>query len=248
MTPPDPRLPGRLRWSPVYGEGVILSEDVLLLLLNDSTGKAAVDTTRLDLALAGGVLLDLATLGRVDVTGPDEQVKKGRLVVRDARPAEDGVLDEALRRIAAMGPKKPESVLPKLSKGLRQALLERLTGRGILRAQEGRVLGIFPTHSWPAIDSDHERQVRASLHDVLVVGRTPAAREAALVSLLQAIDQVPTVLGDVGIPARELRRRAREVSEGGFADDAIRKAVQAVNAAMTAAIVSAATVAAISGS
>jgi len=62
---------------------------------------------------------------------------------------------------------------------------------------------------------------------------------AALVSLLQAIDQVPKVLGDVGMPARDLRRRAKEISEGGFADIAVRKAAEAVNAAMTAAVMSA---------
>jgi hypothetical protein len=145
---------------------------------------------------------------------------------------------EGLRRIGER-PKKPEGVLPVLAKGLRVRLLERLVQRGIVRSEEGRVLGIFPTHSWPAIDSDHERQVRAGLHDVLVVGRTPAPREAALVSLLQAIDQVPKVLGSVDVSARNLRRRAKEISEGGFADVAVRKAVQAVNAAMTAAVMSA---------
>jgi hypothetical protein len=217
---------------------MILAEDVLLLLLNDVSGKAVVDKTRLDLALAGAVLLDLATLGRVDVAVAGEQVKPGRLVVRDGSPTDDDVLDEGLRRIGER-PKKPEGVLPVLAKGLRARLLERLVQRGIVRSDEGRVLGIFPTHSWPAVDSDHERQVRAGLHDVLVVGRTPAPREAALVSLLQAIDQVPKVLGNVDVSARDLRRRAKEISEGGFADVAVRKAVQAVNAAMTAAVMSA---------
>ena len=220
-----------------YSDLVILAEDVLLLLTDDVSGKHVVDTARLDLALAGSVLLDLTTLGRVDVSGPGEQVKAGRLVVRDAQPTGDLVLDEALRRIGAMGPKKPENVLPALAKGLRQALLGSLAGRGILRAQEGRVLGIFPTRSWPAVDSGHERQVRTGLRDVLVAGRTPAPREAALVSLLQAIDQVPKVLGEVGVPARELRRRAKDISNGGFADVAVRGAVQAVSAATTAAIV-----------
>jgi hypothetical protein len=218
---------------------VILAEDVLLLLIDDASGKAVVDKTRLDLALAGGVLLDLANLGRVDVTGPGDQVKAGRLVVREAGPTDDDVLDEALRRVGEMGPKKPESVLPKLAKGLREDLLGRLIGRGILRAHEGRVLGIFPSHAWPAVDSSHEREVRAGLRDVLVAGRSPAPREAALVSLLQAIDQVPKVLGDVGVPARELRRRAKDVAEGGFADEAIRRAVEAINAATMAAIVTA---------
>jgi hypothetical protein len=220
---------------------VILAEDVLLLLTDDASGKAVVDKTHLDLALAGGVLLDLATLGRVAVTGPGEQVKEGRLVVRDAGPTDDDVLDEALVRVGVLGPMKPYRALPKLAKGLREELLARMVGRGILREQEGRVLGIFPSHTWPALDSSHEREVRAGLNDVLVVGRAPAPREAALISLLQAIGQVPKVLGDVGIPARELRRRAKEVASGGFVDEAVRRAVEEINAGMAAAITAATT-------
>ena len=218
---------------------MILAEDVLLLLTDDASGKAVVDKTHLDLAVAGGVLLDLATLGRVAVTGEGEQVKAGRLVVRDVAPTDDDVLDEALARVGALGPMKPYRALPKLAKGLREELLARMVARGILREQEGRVLGIFPSHTWPALDPSHERQVRAGLNDVLVVGRAPAPREAALISLLQAIGQVPKVLGDVGVPARELRRRAKEVADGGFVDEAVRRAVAEISAATSAAIVAA---------
>ena len=220
---------------------MILAEDVLLLLTDDASGKAVVDKTHLDLAVAGGVLLDLATLGRVAVTGEGEQVKAGRLVVRDVAPTDDDVLDEALARVGALGPMKPYRALPKLAKGLREKLLARMVARGILREQEGRVLGIFPSHTWPALDPSHERQVRAGLNDVLVVGRAPAPREAALISLLQAIGQVPKVLGDVGVPARELRRRAKDVASGGFVDEAIRRAVEEINAGMAAAITAATT-------
>jgi hypothetical protein len=219
-----------------YGDFVILAEDVLLLLIDDASGKAVVDKTHLDLALAGGLLLDLATLGRVDVTGAGEPVKAGRLVVREDSPTDDEVLDEGLRRVGSLRPMKPYRVLPKLAKGLREELLGRMVGRGILRPQEGRILGIFPSHTWPALDSSHEREVRAGLHDVLVVGRGPSPREAALISLLQAIGQVPKVLGDVGVPARELRRRAKEVANGGFVDDAVRRAVAEISAATSAAI------------
>lgn len=220
---------------------MILAEDVLLLLIDDASGKALVDKTHLDLALAGGVLLDLATLGRVDVTGPGEQVKAGRLVVRDVSPTDDEVLDEVLLGVGALGPMKPYRALPKLAKGLREDLLGRMAGRGILRPQEGRVLGIFPSQTWPALDSSHQRQVRAGLHDVLVVGRAPAPREAALICLLQAINQVPKVLGDVGVPARELRRRAKEVAHGGFVGEAVRRAVEEISAATSAAISAATT-------
>ena len=216
---------------------MILAEDVLLLLIDDASGKPVVDTTRLDLALAGGMLLDLASSGRVDVAGPGQQVKAGRLLVCDDRSTGDSLLDEALRRVGAVGPRKPEKVLPALAKGLRKDLLLQLIEQGILRDQQRRTLGIFPTHVWPAVDANHQRQLRAGLRDVFVVGRSPAPREAALVSLLHAIDQVPKVLGDVGIPARELRRRAKDVAAGGFADQAVRRAVEAVTSATTAAIV-----------
>ncbi|MBB2924538.1 GPP34 family phosphoprotein [Cellulomonas cellasea] len=224
---------------------MILAEDVLLLLTDDVTGKPVVDTTRLDLALAGAVLLDLATAGRVDVSGPGEPVKPGRVVVRDPRPTGDGVLDEGLRRISAKGPRKPASVVPELAKKLRPELLARLVERGVLRLQEGKVLGIFPTSAWPAVDPAYEDGLRRGLHDVLVVGRTPTPREAALVSMLQGVDQVPRVLGDVGVPKRELRQRAKAVAHGGFADAAVKGAVEAVNAAVMAGVM-AATVAATS--
>jgi hypothetical protein len=56
------------------------------------------------------------------------------------------------------------------------------------------------------------------------------------VSLLEAINVVPKVLGDVGVPAKQLRQRAKEVAAGSFVDEAVRKAVQAVSAATSAAI------------
>ena len=57
-------------------------------------------------------------------------MKAGRLVVRDVRPVGDPVLDAALRRIVAAGPKEPESVLPSLKKNLPQVLYTRLSQAG----------------------------------------------------------------------------------------------------------------------
>ena len=222
---------------------MILAEEILLLLTDDTTGKPVVDAGRLDLALAGALLLDLTITGRVDVAGPGEPVKAGRLIVRDARPVGDGVLDEALGRIYASGPKKPEHVLLALKKDLRPALYARLAERGILRLEQGKVLGIFQTSRGRALDSRHELQLRAGLRDVLVIGRSPTEREAGLIALLQAVDQVPKVLGTAEVGARELRRRAKIAVSSGLADTAVRKAVQAMNAATMAAVVAATTVA-----
>jgi len=227
---------------------MLLAEDILLLLTDDATGKTSVDSTTLDLALAGAVLLELAVEGRVDVAGPGEPVKPGRVVVRDPRPTGDELLDTALGIVASSSPRKPDSMLGQLKKGLAATLRERLVSRGIMRFEEGRVLGIFPTSRWPAADSSHEDQVRRALFDVLVTGRSATPTEAGLVALLQAVDKVPTVFPHTGLAKRELRARAKAVAEGGFAGEAVRKAIEAINAGVMAAVTMAAVAGAGAGS
>jgi hypothetical protein len=214
---------------------VLLAEECLLLLVDDVTGKARVDPSHLDLALAGALLAELALLGRVAVTGRGEPVRPGRLVIRDGTATGDPVLDDALRRIGDKKPRKPETVLGGLTKQLRVTLLTRLADRGLLRMERHRTLGLFPVRRWPAIDSRHEQSLRSALRDVLVVGRTAQPREIALISLLAAVDRIATVLPDTGLSKRDLRRRATSLTESEFAGEAVRKAVQAVSASMVAA-------------
>ena len=78
---------------------MLIAEDLLLLLTADDTGKLAADSTNTDMALGGALLAELALTERVDIAGPDERVREGRLVVRDASPTGDSVLDEALATV-----------------------------------------------------------------------------------------------------------------------------------------------------
>jgi hypothetical protein len=224
---------------------MLLAEDLLLLLVDDATGKPLTDGTKLDHAIAGALLLELALQGKVDVTATrEENLRKGRLVVRDPSPTGEAILDEALTLISDKQGKKPESVIGPLKKGLRERLLSGLAERGVLRRDQGKILGIFPTTKWPAEDSRHEDALRSRLHGVLVSGLTPDNRSGALISLLSAIDVVPKIVDSPD--RRAVKRRAKEVAEGAWAADAVRRAVEAVNAATVATI--AATTAATSGS
>jgi hypothetical protein len=213
----------------------LFAEDLLLLLTDDESGKRAVDTTRLDLALAGAVVLELVELGRLDLSGPGEEARAGRLVVRDDSPTGRPVLDTALERLGRSRPQKPQQALQRLTKGLRSSVYSSLEARGVLRHRRGRVLWVFPSDQWPAVASGREQQVRRALHDVLTVGRSPDRREVLLVSLLHAIDQLPKVLGVSGAEKRMVRSRAKELAEGELAGDAVTGAVRAVRAAVTAA-------------
>ena len=214
---------------------MLIAEDLLLLITDNASGKPVVGSTELENGLAGAVLLELALAGRVDVEEGRGPVRANRLLVVDPAPTGDQVLDAGLRSIAAKPGRKPESVLGGLRKGLRPRLYQRLATQGILRAQEGRVLGLFPTSRWPAADSRHEDALRRDLHAALVVGVQPSERTAAVISLLHAIRAVHKVVGERE-DRKRVKARAKEISDGAWAAAAVRKAVDAVNAATMAAI------------
>lgn len=216
---------------------MLITEDLALLLTDDATGRTLTDDARVDLSLGGALLLDLIDAGLVRIAGPGEEIKPGRVVVTGAPPSGDALLDTGVAQLVDRRPGKPQEVIQRLRKQLRPAVYERLAARGIVRASEERVLGIFPTTRWPAVDSAHEARVRAALYDVLVGGRTPTSLETTLIALLHAVGQVPKVVPTDVLSKRDLSRRAKEVAEGSVAGDAVIQAVAAIQAGITAALV-----------
>ncbi len=216
---------------------MLIAEDLLLLLTDDTSGKTVVDGQRLAYGLAGAVLVELVLSGRVQVTDGGSWGSGARVAVVSPYPLGDQLLDGALARV--MGKRRPvaaQTLVDQLSRGLTDAVRWRLVQRGILREEHGRVLGIFPTRAWPAADSTHEAQVRAALWDVVVVGRTPTDREVSLVSLLHAVGQVHKQFGAAGLTARQIRDRARALSAGNVGGEAVRRAIQATETAVLAAV------------
>jgi Golgi phosphoprotein 3 (GPP34) len=226
---------------------MLLAEDLLLLVTNDATGRLSVPAAQADAGLGGANLLELTLLGKVDVSGPQDQGRSGRLVIRDPSPAGDEILDGALRVLTEQQGKTPSAVIRPLGKNLRPALYQRLADGGVLRAEKHRVLGLFPIRAWAAQDPGHEAGIRQQVAQALVQPGAPDQRTAALIALLHALKCEHKVIDPrtLGLSRRQLRDRAAEISAGNWASDAIRKAIDAMVAATAAA--SAAAVAASSG-
>ena len=205
-----------------------LADDLLLALLDPVSGKPRLDS-RLDLGLAGALLLELALAERIDVTG--DKPAKARVVVLDDTPPEDDLLAGALARVAQK-PQTAERLVPALAKGLRERLLERAEQRGDLRRERLALR----RDRWPAADDRRRRALAQRLHDVLVTGVTPDVRTAALVGLLAAIDAAPAAVEAPDRASRKaVARRATEVGEGDWAAEGVRRAVKAAQAAVAAA-------------
>lgn len=216
---------------------MLIAEDLLLLLTDDETGKLVASASEVDVALGGALLVELTLMQRLDLAGPSEQVRKGHLVVRDASATSDPLLDEALAMAGGKQGKKPQNVVTALGKRVRVRLYDRLAGRGLLRAESGKVLGIFPRHHWPAQDATHEDSVRAGLLTALRNAVAPDPRTGALISLLHALNAVHKAVDPAaaGLSKREMNASAKRIAEGDWATDAVRHAIDSMNAAVIAA-------------
>jgi AcrR family transcriptional regulator len=228
---------------------MLMAEDLLLLVTDDASGRLSAPAAQVDAGLGGANLVELTLRNKVDLSGEGDQGKPGRIIVRDPSPAGDAVLDAALEIITAHQGKKPSTVIRPLSKNLRQRLYQRLADSGVVRAEQGRILGVFPTHRWPAQDASHEAEVRRLVTQVLTQQTAPDTRTAALIALLHALRCEDKIVdpGQCGLSKRELRARAEEIAKGNWASEAVRKAIEEMVAAVVAAT-TAATVATTAGS
>jgi hypothetical protein len=228
---------------------MLLAEDLLLLVTDDATGRLSVSGELaagelVDAGLAGANLVELTLPGKVDVSGEQDQGRRGRIIVRDPSPPGDEVLDAALRILVKRQGRKPSAVIRPLGKKLRRVLYQRLADSGVLRAERRRVLGIFPTRTWPAKDPRRKVEVRQQVTQALVGTAAPDERTAALIALLHAlrcehkvVDRRPYQLS-----RRQLRARAAEIAQGDWASEAVRKAIDEMIAAVAVVIIAGAAV------
>ena len=218
--------------------GMLIAEDLLLLVTEDTSGRLSVPAEQVDAALGGAMLAELTLMNKVGLSGGADGGKPGRITVRDPSPVGDPVLDAALETLIAHRGARPSAVIRPLSKHLRQTLYERLAATGVVRAEHARILGVFPANRWPAQDASHEAEVRERLTDALVRQATPAPGTAALIALLHALGCEHKIIDPAqsGLTRRELRARAGQVAQGDWAAEAVRKAIEEMIAAVVAPI------------
>jgi hypothetical protein len=209
--------------------GMLIAEEFLLLCFDDQTGKKIISGDRIEPALGAALLVELALMERIGVTPQSAGWReRGRITITDMAPTDDSELDAALAKLQHAEGQKVKNLISTMSgnritKGLERRLLERLASRGVLRLEQGKVLGIFPRPTWPTHDTNPEEDVRGRLHAALIAGLTPTERSVALIGLLQAAGLLTKV-----VPTEDrktLRRRAKELSEGDWAAKAVKDAI-----------------------
>ena len=212
---------------------MLIAEELLLLSIDDETGKnTLLGSDKIAPALGGALLVELALMERIGVT-PDSDGwrRRGRVTITSTTPTDDEELDNLMAVLERREGAKVKDLISQLSfkritKGLRDRLLQRLAGAGVLSAQRSE---IFRLRSWPTIDPGPEDEVRSRLQAALVGGHTPTERTVALIALLNATGQLPKVV--VGADKKALKARAKELSEGDWAARAVKQAIDEVTEA-----------------
>ncbi|MGW6918645.1 GOLPH3/VPS74 family protein [Kitasatospora sp. NPDC054939] len=213
---------------------VTLSEEIMLLSLDDENGQAK-DRWTIGWIVSGGLLLELALAERI-------RVADGRLEVADAAPTGSALLDGCLERLAAwIGTTRSATVANWLRKDQGKAVettLASLCARGIVVEERNRVLGLFPVRRYPEADGAVERELRGRLAAAVLEGAEPDDRTRGLIALLHGARL--RRLAFPGLPRTQVEPRMAAIAEGEWAGEAVRDAIRTTQAAVLAAATTAA--------
>jgi Golgi phosphoprotein 3 len=182
-----------------------LHEQVLLLALNREKGTS---TTGFEhIAIAGAVLAGWLLEGRISI----DPSRKQLVSLASVRTCGDPVLDECLDLIKATNePARLRTWIARLSRipRLRHKVAMQLCARGILRADEDKVLWVFPRKIYPEINPRPRKALVENLHSAIFSGTVkPDERLAVLISLAYGAGLLAPLFG-----RREIRQHQRQIS------------------------------------
>ena len=209
-----------------------LPEELMLLALNDEKGTVVTSASlALPYGLAGAILMELTLAERLDE-------RDGDIAVRGARPLGDDLLDEALLLIrSSERVRKAEHWVYKIAgmKSLKERLLDRLIGKGILYKEEHRILWVFSANRYPEKDPRPERDVRRRVREAVLGNAAFDSRTGMLIALIQACELASEVFEKSERDAAA--KRMKEIGASGDIGTAVSNSAAAIQAAIAASII-----------
>lgn len=214
---------------------LFLHEEAMLLALRDEKGsieKGAWYNT----AVGGAVLAELLLAERIRLV---RRGKKEVVELTSSTGLGNEIVDESLQRIAA-DPKKRtlaewvQRIAGK--KDLKHRVALGLCRRGILRAEEDKVLLVFSRKIYPELDPRPEREILGRLEHAIFTDTSELdARTVVLLSLASGTGLLLANFDKKKLKAR--KERIASVIEGESAGRAAKQVVQGTQAALAAIVV-----------
>lgn len=206
--------------------------EIFLLLTNDEGGPASWGT-QTGWALSAATIADLLVEGRL-VLG---EQKDPKVHVVGSIPTGRAVLDKVLSRAAERQDRRLSALVQDRKLCPEAEVVEVLVARGIVDVVPARLLGLV-SEKRPTLDPQPEREIRERLRTVLL-GGPPSATDATLLAILQGLGVAKRVLAEEssGMSTKELKRRVQQASGEVAVGEAIKRAIDALNAAIFSAVI-----------
>lgn len=215
-------------------EELYLHEEVMLLALRDDKGTVEFGVSYQQ-ALAGALLAQLLLDQRITV----DKGKKRFVNLINATPYGESVLDECLTALeSAKKRKQLKNWVTKFSglKNLKNRVALGLCQRGILRAEEDKVLLLFTRKIYPERDPRPEQELLERLRKAIFTQTHDIdARTVVLVSLANSTGLLKANFNKKKL--KERNKRIEQVVNGDVVGAATREAIEAMQAAVMVAVI-----------
>jgi hypothetical protein len=212
-----------------------LHEEFILLALKDEAGTVATSES-IEYPLAACLISELILQKRTEL---DKTKKKPRVIFVNEKSLHDPILDEALEKIKdSKKPKKLDEWVEILAnmKKLKHRTAIQLCKRGILHADEDKVLLIFNRKIYPELDPAPERRLVERLREAIFTDTEDInPRDAVLIALAQQTHLLGRKFDKKELQARE--GRIKEISEGSLTAGAAKEAQEAMNTVLFVAVI-----------
>jgi Golgi phosphoprotein 3 len=224
---------------------LFLNEEILLLALRDEEGTIA-SGTMYQYAIGAAILAELLLNKRIEV----EQSGKRKLVnLVSQTPLGEPLIDECLEKIITT---KRRAVLQTWVsrfagvKNLKHRVAQQLCRRGILKADEDKVLLIFTRKLYPQVNPEPERELIERLRYTIFTDSDDIdPRTIVLLSLANSAGLLKMAFDKKDLRGR--KARIKQIVNGEITGKAATEAIQAMQAAvMVACIMPTLTVATVS--
>jgi len=213
-----------------------LHEEFMLLALREETGTEAVSES-IEYPLAAAILSELLLQKRIEL----DRVKKKKQIVNliDSTLFREPILDEALEKIkTAKKPADLNSWVERLAelKKLKHRTALQLCHRGILRADEDKILKIFTRKIYPEMDPRPERDLVERLRRAIFTdSENINPRDTILIALADQVHLLQKKFDNKQLKAR--KKRIEQIANGSLTATAAKEVVDAMNAVLFIAVI-----------
>lgn len=209
-------------------------EAILLLALRDDKGTIA-SGTMYQYAIGGAIVAELLINGRISV----DDSKKKMVDVVSSTSVGDPVIDDCLERMRTSKRRAPVKMwVSRFARmnNLKNRIAEQLCRRGILRADEEKVLLIFSRRIYPEVDPMPERALIERLRQAIFTDSHEVdPRTVVLVSLANAANLLKVVFDKKELKGR--KERIKQIMSGDVTGKATKEAIEAAQAAVMIAVI-----------